>query len=236
MSDATTYLQNEVRKAQRTFRVAVIAMSVVLVGFLGYFQWLKSELATVLEPDSLAEFAINQARAALPEVSGALKANLETEAPNVVRFVLHQAVDQGLPLLGESLQSHLDEHSRAVTSVADAHTSAAFERVLSQYEAERAKNRGKSGAAPIDAVAFTTFVDANYAAALDATAQDELQKILDESGGTLKHIDARLAALAKGRDASREDELGKRLITTWWTFLDRGRPDRDAAALAQAAE
>ena len=38
----------------------------------------------------------------------------------------------------------------------------------------------------------------------------------------LRNINDQLKRLARKRDISREDQMGKRLITTWWTFLNRG--------------
>lgn len=228
MSDVTSYLQQQTQKAERTVRVATIAMGVLLVVVFAYFQWLKSELAEVLAPASIAEFAVNEARAALPEIGDALESNVRSEAPNIVRFALHQAVDHVLPLLGQMFETTLEEHSREVARIAVADASAAFDAVLVQYAAERGKGPKK----PVAAAQLGTFVAARYAAALDDVAASHITERLDQAGGTLKSIDARLAAMANGRGGSRQDELGRRLITTWWTFLDRGQP-KGRPALAE---
>ena len=55
-------------------------------------------------------------------------------------------------------------------------------------------------------------------------AKDGVKQRLDASGETLKHINEELVAMAQRPAADREGEMGKRLITTWWSFLDRGRP------------
>ena len=41
--------------------------------------------------------------------------------------------------------------------------------------------------------------------------------------------------MAGGKAGTRTDELGRRLITTWWTFLDRGRGGA-APALAEVEQ
>jgi hypothetical protein len=219
MSDVTSYLQEQTRKAERTFRVAAISMGIMLVVVFGYFQWLKSELAEVLSPSSIAELVVNQARASLPEVAEALEANVRSEAPNIVRFALHQAVDHVLPLLGQVFGETLDEHAREVARIAGEDADAAFDSTLAQFSAER----GKGARKPVTATQLGSFVAARFPGALDDVAASEILERLDAAGGTLKSIDARLGAMATRRDRDRTDELGRRLITTWWTFLDRGR-------------
>ena len=230
MADVTSYLQQQTRKAERTARVASIAMGVLLVVVFAYFQWLKSALAEVLAPASIAELVVNQARASLPEIGDALESNVREEAPNIVRFALHQSVDHVLPLLGQMFEETLADHGREVARIAGADANAAFDVVLAQYAAERAKGPKK----PVTAAQLETFVAARYPAALDDAAAEHITQRLDEAGGTLKSIDARLAAMAVGRHSgSRQDALGHRLITTWWTFLDRGQP-KPPSTLAEA--
>jgi hypothetical protein len=221
MADVETYVRDQTHKAERTFRVATIAMSLLLVVVFGYFQWIKSELAEVLAPESIAELVMNHARAALPEIGDALESNVRSEAPAIVRFALHQAVDHVLPLLGQMFEATLDEHGREVARIAAADAELAFDTVLVQYVAERGKGVKK----PVTATQLSSVVSARYAAALDDTAGELITTRLAQAGGTLKGIDARLGALASRPIASREDQLGRRLIMTWWTFLDRGRPD-----------
>ena len=223
--DVTKYLQEQTHKAQRTFRVASISMSVVLIVVFGYFQWLKSELADILAPASIAEAMVNQARAALPQVGDALEANVQSEAPSLVRFALHQAVDHVLPLLGQMFATTLDDHAREVGRIAATSSDQAFDTVLGQLAAERGKGPKK----PVTGVQLASFLGAHFPAALWALTEDEIGKRLDEAGGTLKHIDARLATMAGGDRGSRKGELGHRLISTWWTFLDRGRPSHEPA-------
>ena len=230
MSDVTSYLQQQTQKAERTVRVASIAMGVLLVVVFAYFQWMKSALAEVLAPPSIADLVVNQARASLPEIGDALESNVRSEAPNIVRFALHQSVDHVLPLLGQMFEQTLADHGREVARIAAEDADSAFDAVLAQYEAER----GKGAKKPVVAAQLETFVAARYAAALDDAAASHITERLDAAGGTLKSIDARLAAMATaGRGGSRQEELGRRLITTWWTFLDRGQP-KGARALAEA--
>jgi hypothetical protein len=220
--DATTYLQAELRKAERSFRIAAIAMAVVLVVFVGYFQWMKSALAEVLRPASVAELLVNQTRAALPEISDSLKANLTREAPEVVDYVLHRAVDEVLPLVGQSFQDNLTQYSREVNELASGQVMSAFEGTLLAYKTDSklAKNQDPK----VFATHLSAHVEAELAPQMDSVAKDAIKSRLNRSGETLKHINTELASLAYRGHGDRESEMGKSLITTWWTFLDRGRP------------
>lgn len=221
MSDVTNYLRNETAKAQRNLRVALVAMGVVLVAFIAYFEWLKKELASVLTPESVAELAVNEARRALPAMSEALKSNIRDEAPNVVRFVLQLAVDETLPLLGETFDTHLRDYSFDISEITTQHSQPALSAVLKRYAAEH--KSGKNKARPISAAHLATVIEAQLQNELSTSSKPAMAEKLAETSSTLKHINSELVAMAGTRKLNREDELGRRLITTWWTFLDRGR-------------
>jgi hypothetical protein len=220
--DATAYLQQELRSAQRTFRNAGIAMAVVLVVFVGYFQWLSSQLATVLTPASVAELIVNQARGALPEITTSLKTNLQEEAPSVVSYVMHQAVEQVLPLVAQSFQTNLDQYSHEVSAAASDHSLTAFAASIRAYKANTkiAKNENPT----LFAARLSAHVDADLGNQLDVVAKDNVKQRLDHTGETLKRINTELSMLAHQSRGDHDSEMGRRLITTWWTFLDRGRP------------
>jgi hypothetical protein len=235
MSDVTNYLRQETLKAQRTLRVAVVAMSLVLLVFVGYFEWLKKELAAALTPESLAEFAVNEARSLLPGMTEALKANIRNEAPNVVHFVMRKAVDEALPLLGQTFDVHLKEYASDITEIATGSTGPAFGALLDRYKEEQKAGANKNR--PIGASQLATFIEAQLPNALSTHGRQAIDARLAETGSTLKQINGELIAMAGTNKLSREDELGRKLITTWWTFLDRGRvpaPGEEPVAPAKA--
>src|SRR5688572_27929533 len=84
----------------------------------------------------------------------------------------------------------------------------------------------------VTAAQLVRYVPAHSGHALEPVHKDAMGERLENASETLKHIDARLAVMA-GSVKSREDELVRRLITTWWTFLDRGRPKAQALAEAE---
>lgn len=234
--DTQTYLQSELAKTQRTMKVALVAMSLVLVVMIFYFQWMKAELAKVLTPESVAEFVINEARGALPGVTTQLKDNLSAEAPNVVHFVLTSAVDKVLPLVAQTFHTSLEEHSRNVSSLAEEHVDAAFAGVLKAYPTA---GRPKNETAAELGERLAAHVAARLGTQLDVVGADAIKARLDKSGETLKHINQELVTMASRPGGDRQGELGKRLITTWWTFLDAGgrdasKPQVDAAGKKSA--
>lgn len=218
--DATTYLQAELHKTQRTTKIALIAMGAVLIATIVYFQWMKSELTEILTPESVAELVINEARGALPGVTTQLKDNLTEQAPGVVHFVLSSAVDKVLPLVAQTFHTSLEEHSRNVSALGREHADAALGATLKNFSSRGARPRGEPPAVLGEGLA--AHISAQFGIQLDAVARDAVTARLDKSGETLKHINRELVAMARGSAADRQSKLGQRLITTWWTFLDRG--------------
>lgn len=230
----TTYLQNELSKTQRSFRIAAIAMVIVLVVFVAYFQWMKSALAEVLQPASIAEFAINEARGALPVLTESLKANVKSEAPNLVRYVMHEAVNQILPLAAQTFQTHLDEYSREVSVIGKDNSMPAFAAALSAHKAQFGAVKNEDAA--VLATRLSAHVEATLGTQLDVVAKAGVQERLDKTAQTLKHINAELVALAQRPTVDRQGEMGKRLITTWWSFVDSGRTDHPGDEFDNKAE
>jgi hypothetical protein len=229
--DATTYLQQELDKTNRTIKRSLIALVVIVIVMIGYFEFMKAELAKVLEPESVSDFMISQARAALPEIAESLKYNLTSEAPNVVHYVLNTAVEKALPLAGQTFQTNLDQYGKDVSDLGAEKAGAAFAGAIKAYKASGVKAPSKENAAQF-ADRLSLAIEAQMGPQLDAVAKEGVQKRLEASGETLKHINAELIAMAARPSADREGEMGKKLITTWWSFLDRGRPKEPNAPMA----
>ena len=224
MADAVTrHLQDEVAKARRTFRIALVAMAILLVAMIAYFQWLRSELRAVLEPSSVAEFMVNEVRRSMPGASTAVKDSLRERAPEFVRFAIQQAVDGMLPAVRTSFESSLAEGSQELVRTSSDHAMAAFQEALKSYEESPAGKRGGNAAAVSDQL--VAHLAQELPKHLDNAPEGSVQHKLSQSAQALEQIDQRLKALASHHAPSEEDELGKRLITTWWTFLQRNSQD-----------
>ncbi len=220
--DATTYLQNEVQKINKSIKTLLIAMVVVVIVMMGYFQFMRAQLAKLLEPESVSDFVINQTRSALPQIAESLKYNVTSEAPNLVHFVLTQALEKVLPLAGQTFQTNLEQYTHDVNTLAADKSMAALQGATRSYKASGVKQTKEDPAA--FATRLSAHMEAQMSLQLDDVAKDGVKLRLDASGETLKHINEELVAMAQRPATDREGEMGKRLITTWWSFLDRGRP------------
>ena len=218
--DVTNYLQNEFNKTQRTFRVGITIMGLLAVFMIGYFQWLKSQTQDLLEPTNISEFIVNETRRNLPHGAEALTNTIRESAPGVVRFVMQQVIDLVFPLLRDSLQTNFKEYSSALITVG--HDTA----MLAFQDALRDAQSGIKTPATADAVATqaSAFMTAQLGKHLNESSKDALGSKAAESADMLVEVNKRLKELS-GKSKTREEELAKRLITTWWSFLQQNRGD-----------
>ena len=145
--DATTYLQNEVQKINKSSKTLLIAMVVVVIVMMGYFQFMRAQLAKLLEPESVSDFVINQTRSALPQIAESLKYNVTSEAPNLVHFVLTQALEKVLPLAGQTFQTNLEQYTHDVNTLAADKSMAALQGAIRSYKASGVKQTKEDPAA-----------------------------------------------------------------------------------------
>lgn len=228
--DATNYLQNEFSKAQRNFRAGLIIMGVLAVFMIGYFQWLKSQTQELLEPTNISEFVVNETRRNLPHAAEALTSTIQESAPSVVRFVMHQVIELVFPMLREGFRSGFQEYSSALITIGRDTTTVAFQDALRAAQEEVAKSRATTPAAI--ATVATAAMTSRLPAQLDAASEANLGSKAAESAGMLADINKRLKDIA-GKPKTREEALAKRLITTWWSFLQQNK--QDVGELAEGA-
>lgn len=226
--DATNYLQDELRKAQRTFRVGITVMGILVVFIIGYFQWLKSQTRDLLEPANVSEFIVNETRRNLPNASAALTNTIKEAAPEVVRFVMQQVIDVVFPLLRDSFQENFKEYSQALIIVGHDAAMTAFQDTVHGLKNDVKNSRQLGGDAL--ATAASTYVTAQLGKRLDESSKAELGDKLAQSHDMLLSVNKRLKDMS-GKSQSREDELAKRMITTWWSFLQQNRGEVPAGAL-----
>lgn len=255
MSEERDYLRKELEETQRSFRTGVWAMAVLSVLILGYFQWLRVQLAEILLPQNIAEVMVSEVRRSLPGARDALKENLRKAAPEVVAFVTEQVTDEAIPMVRESAEAVFREYARelagfgreAVVKVFSEvirdhkaelarkgqHHTGALTGLLNQREAARRSGKAVEEGAYVEvsgeeidtgaiAKRLSKYVSSELGSRLNDVPEETLRQKLDESMKALRNINDQLKRLARKRDISREDQMGKRLITTWWTFLNRG--------------
>jgi hypothetical protein len=218
--DVTNYLQNEFQRARRTFRVGVTVMGLLAVFLIGYFQWLKSQTEELLEPAAMSEFIVNETRRNLPHFTAALTSTIQESAPAVVRFVMQQVVDVVFPLLSDSFRTSFQEYSSALITVGRDTAMVAFQDSLRDLQAEVRKSNATSA----DAIATqaSAFMTAQLPKRLEAASHEAIGSKAAESASMLVDVNRRLKDLS-GKPKNREEELAKRLITTWWSFLQQNR-------------
>ena len=220
----TTYLQTELDKMQRKLRIGGIAMLVVLVLMFAYFQWITRLTAEIFEPENIAEVATNELKKNLPGAADTLGTTLVSAAPYMVRFVLQQVMDGVLPAITQTVTEQLQALSGEAANIGSRGVTAAFTATINKCNAALPKpKKGKP-----DPVAISEQLDKcvqkTMPAELDAAATDILGDKLTASAAMIRQIDAKLKSLASKPNPDREDELGKQLVTTWWTFLEQNHP------------
>lgn len=220
--DVTNYLQNEFNKAQRNFRVGLTIMGILAVFMIGYFQWLKAQTAELLEPKNVSEFIMNETRRQLPHGAEALTSAIRESAPNVVRFVMQTVVDTVFPLLRDSFRENFQSYSSALVTVGHDTAIVAFSDTLRDLQGQIAKSKATTpDAITAQAVAFMT---AQLPKHLEDASHEAIGSKIAESANMLQSVNERLKGLS-GKPKSREEELAKRLITTWWSFLQQNKRD-----------
>lgn len=222
--DVTSYLQNEFNKAQRNFRVGLTVMGLLAVFLIGYFQWLKSQTEELLEPHNVSEFIVNETRRNLPHATEALTNTIREAAPNVVRFVMQTVIDTVFPLLRDSFRENFQSYSTALVTVGHDTAIVAFTDTLRDFQGQPQK--GKATTPDAIAAQATVFMTAQLPRHLEEASHEALGSKVAESAGMLVEVNRRLKDLS-GKPKNREEELAKRLITTWWSFLQQNKQDVD---------
>ncbi|MGD8859062.1 MAG: hypothetical protein PVI30_03565 [Myxococcales bacterium] len=81
------------------------------------------------------------------------------------------------------------------------------------------------------ALALAGHVERDLDARMTDSQDESVRAKPDHSVVALERINDQLERMARGRRLSREDELGKKFITTWWTFLDQSKGELPGADL-----
>lgn len=222
-NDVTTYLQTELGKMQRKFRVAGIAMAILVVFLIGYFQWITTLTAEMLEPENIAEFVTNELRGNLPAAADTLSDTLVAASPEMVRFVMQQVMDGVMPAITETVGAQLKDLSLEAANIGSQGVTAAFTSTMDKCTSAAPK-RGKTDAISVSEQLHEC-VQKTMPAELDTASAAILGDKLSASAAMLRQIDGKLQTLANKPKLDREEALGKQLVTTWWSFLERNHPD-----------
>jgi hypothetical protein len=224
-----SYLQVELATAQRRLRIGTIALGVMAVLLIGYFTWIKSLVTEILEPENVAEVVAGELRRNLPGASAALQTTLVEASPDLVRFVMQQVVDGVLPAITDGVSEQLTLYAHEAARVGSEGVLTAFSATIKECKAARPA-RSKPGVEALEAHVISC-VEKRYEAHLDTATESILGGKLSASAQALDRLNVELKSLASRRNLDRQDEIGKQLVTTWWSFLDRNHPEVSARDL-----
>lgn len=223
--DIRQYLAQEVADAEKSFKLGLIAMAVLTVIIIGYFQWLKSQTAEILEPRNLSTLMISEVKRNMPVAREALTDNLTQATPDIVKFITESVVDEALPMVRDIVEALFRDYSRELAGYGTLAMSQAFEEIVASHEEalKAAAGKGEPGRYEPDAIAqeLSAAIDVQLAKKLNDRPEESVALKLKESVTALQNINRHLKSMASSKKLGKRDELGKKLITTWWSFLNR---------------
>ena len=234
MSEQTyrEYLEAEVEEARKSFKLGLISMAIITVLILGYFHWLKSATAEILQPQNLANVMVSEVRRNMPAARDTLEKELTAAAPAVVTFITQAVMDEALPMVTEAVTALLKDYSRELTGYGTLAVTQVFQEIVRDHR-DALANAASQGEVPQYspnkiAADLATLIEKELGKRISEQPEETLSAKLDQSLIALKNINTELERMSKGKRVTREDELGKKLITTWWTFLNRHDSSDDA--------
>jgi len=219
------YLAAEVAELEKGHKITLVAMVLIAVVLFGYFQWMKSMVAEILAPQNLSTLMVSEVRRNLPTARIALQTNLKAAAPEVIEFVANSVLDEALPMMSESARALFRDYSRELAGYGRLAAVQTFTEIVKAHKTElaKAKETAEAGFYTPDLISanLTKTIDAELANRITDSPVESLASKLDESVNALHNINRKLNDLSGKKSLTRKEELGRKLITTWWTFLNR---------------
>jgi hypothetical protein len=226
------YLEAEVEEARKSFKLGLISMGIITVMIFGYFHWLKSAAEEILEPNNLANVMISEVRRNLPVARDTLEKELTAAAPAVVTFITQAVMDEALPMVTDAVTALLKDYSRELTGYGTLAVTQIFQEIVRDHRDALSRSADQGAVAQYSpneiAADLATLIEKELGKRISEQPEETLSAKLEHSLTALKNINTELERLSNAQRASREDELGRKLITTWWTFLNRHDSGDDA--------
>lgn len=218
------YLELEIVQAERAFRVGLITLTIICAVLIAYFQWMKVQVREITNPSNMATLAVSEVRRQLPGARDALEQQLKLATPEIIRYVANRVLNESVPMMRRGVEALFREYSREITHFGVEASAKIFESLVKEN-----KDELKARAS----IASGLFTSDNFVREFDRVIQTELGKrltdtptesasfMLSRSLVALNNINARLQQMASSKNMTRHDELGRKLITTWWTLLQK---------------
>ena len=229
---AKDYLELETAQAERSFRVGLITLALIGVMLIAYFQWLKVQVREITNPTNMATLAVSEVRRQLPGARDALEQQLKIATPEIIRYVADRVLNESVPMMRQGVEALFRQYSREITHFGVEASAKVFESLVKDNKDEL---KARASIAP------GQFTSDNFVTELDRVIQNELGRrltdtptesasfMMSRSLVALNNINARLQQIASTKNMSRHDELGRKLITTWWTLLQRPEVENSQA-------
>ena len=231
-ANAHDYLEAEIASAERGFKTGVIALIVIALILIVYFQWLKARVSEMIEPGNVAALVTGEVRTNIPKVRDSLKASLQKSTPELVTFVADTVIDETVPMLRSAVEGLFKDYSQELVVLGAEATEKVFEEIVRENK-DALRERISSGPGMYTTERLVDDLDAmfqrQFALRLNTVPEETVGFKLNQSVIALRNINARLQEMANKSSLSRKDHLGKQLITTWWSLLQDLEPDKTAA-------
>ncbi|MCG3172705.1 MAG: hypothetical protein GMKNLPBB_00860 [Myxococcota bacterium] len=211
--DARTYLEQETTAAERSFRVALIAFAIVAIVILIYFAWMKSMIKEAIQPENLAVTVVGAVRGNLPEVRKNVQEEFSEALPGMIQQFADSLLQQGIPMVRTMGVDMFKDFSGELIKFSSNAANQVFESVL-KSDSNNLRKQLKTNPAAIE-LAIANEMGSAMKTALQSDAGAGLSKSLV----ALKNINAKLQAMAKKQGGTKQEELGRKLISSWWSYL-----------------
>jgi hypothetical protein len=231
-ANAYDYLEQEIASAERGFKTGAIALVVIAIILVVYFQWLKARVTEMTEPGNIAALVESELRRSIPDVRDSMKTSLKRSAPELIAFVADTVVGNTVPMLRAAVEKLFKDYSRELVLLGVEATEKIFEQLIKENkDALRLRISAAPGMFTTERLVddLDAMIQRELATRLNTEPEETVGFKLNQSLVALRNINSRLQEMASQRNLSRKDLLGKKLITTWWTLLQNLEPDKTAA-------
>ena len=253
------HLEAEVAASQKNAKTSMIMFAILVVFVIGYFMWLRAMLKEVMEPNALARVGITMIEDNLDPLINTMKGQITASFPGLVKNATEYVTVQALPQAGQYAKTHMDDQAENLgifckelgNDVFVSTLASAKDDITSQVRppdtdgAARAEQVAASLEATVQGRMRTGF-DSKMRACLPGD-QDQAERPLhcDEESAAMKFqkasqalrtISAKLTQLANNDNPNREQQVQRRLIGAWWSFVGTVHAGGGANAAPGAAD
>lgn len=230
IKETNKILNKRVEKLNKTFKISVIAWSIIIVIMLTYMSFLYAQVRKVFRAENLAESVTVIASNNIPVVGKKLEENLKEASTDILLGLREKFINDSIPSIRKSIEMQFLEFSgEFINTTADIITIDVYADIVEKNrEAIDAAIQGDTGA----------ITKEDIVAVLEAHIQEEmsaqtgpkgepitLNSKLNQTVEIINNINTQIKQLSVKQKLSREEKLVKRLLGLWWTFLSKNEEE-----------